>query len=79
MSLPYVEGSVARSTDSEQRALTKIVDLLQGGGGGGGFSQVSQGSGVPVAPPTNPALSALYINTDDDVIFYWNVTNQAWE
>lgn len=47
-------------------------------GGGSGTQEVFQGSGVPVAPPTDPTKPAIYNNEDNGAIHVWVVSSQTW-
>lgn len=37
-----------------------------------------QGSGAPVAAPSNPVVPALYCDLDTGVLYTWNVITQLW-
>ena len=86
MSLPFPEGTTALPTDSEQRSLQKINQLLLTGGGGGGGG----GNDVTVGPDPDP--NGLYDGAIGDQYFsapsrtgdgsLWtntNGTNTGWE
>lgn len=53
MPLPYPEGTTALATDSEQRALHKILEAINdgAGAGGGGLSGSGSPEGVVTANP----------------------------
>ena len=69
MPLFYPENNTALPTDSEMRSLSKIVDLLNGGGSGGGL-----GSGL--AGPTDPegvvAARPGQVYTNTTTGSFWN-------
>lgn len=68
MSVSYPEGTAALATDSEQRSLVKIVDLLNsGGGGGGGTGATYSGSGSPEGSQTGSPGNT-----------YWDATNNVF-
>lgn len=39
---------------------------------------MSQGSGAPVAAPSQPLVMAIYVDLDTGVMYVWNVITQAW-
>lgn len=65
MPIPYPEGTTALPTDSEQRSLTKIVELIASGSGsgGGGLSGSGSPEGVETAEPGTT---------------YWDATNNVF-
>jgi hypothetical protein len=58
-----------------------IIDLLvmlNVSGGGGTTAQISNGAGDPVAAPTNPAVTNLYVNDLTGTIWEWPAGGAAW-
>lgn len=56
-----------------------VWTIIQGGGG----TEVTHGSGPPVAAPANPASAAIYYDDDSGsasygVVWTWNVNTQQW-
>jgi len=39
---------------------------------------VTQGSGPPVAPPSDPTIPWIYTDTDTGTTYSWIVDDQAW-
>lgn len=50
-----------------------------GGGGGSGYQQVTNGAVDPVNPPSNPAVTNLYVNNVSGVIWLWPAGGSAWQ
>lgn len=69
------------NTDTIRILEIRILNALRNssGGGGGGSAQLSQGTGAPVAPPTNTATTAIYIDRNTGIQYFWNTTAQAWQ
>lgn len=62
--------------DCQEITLQKInKNTASGGGGGGG---VAQGSGAPVAAPSDPTIAWIYTDTDTGTLYSWDVNLQAW-
>lgn len=59
--------------------ISLIFQLAQSGVIVSGGLAYSEGAGDPVAPPTAPASPAVYRNTVDGVISWWDVTSQTWQ
>lgn len=82
MSENYLYGTLPARTNPIRILEVKILNTLNGGGTGGGgtgFGSVSQGDGAPVANPLNTSASALYTDRLTGTLYFWNITNQAWE
>lgn len=58
----YPEGTTALNSDSEQRSLVKVVQLLNASGGGGGTNNKS-GAGSPVGVVTPDYVGQGYTDT----------------
>lgn len=79
----YSYGTLPARTNTKRVLEVKMLTTLNGGGTSGGgsgstFGAITQGSGAPVAAPANPAVSALYTDTSDGTLYYWNIASQAW-
>jgi hypothetical protein len=58
--------------------LALLDQIAQAVDGGGGAKEVFQGSGAPVAAPTDATAPAVYTDLDTGVIYTWNVVSQSW-
>jgi hypothetical protein len=72
MALPYPEGTAALASDSEQRALHKIVQLLNDGAGGGALAdaQVFKSTSDPSGSPG--VTAAIHYRTDNGAVWTWS-------
>lgn len=82
----FPEGTTALVTDSEQRSLVKIVDLLNNGAGGGGSGSTNHigadfdPNGIVTGAVGDTYLSALSLGGDGSVWYKTSGSgNTGWE
>lgn len=75
-----IAAAQAESYDAlSDRGLKECLLYVAQSPGGSGTAAVTQGSGAPTADPADPTSAALYTDTDDGTLYFWNVGTQAWE
>ena len=72
-------STTPKNIDTQRILEIRILNAIRNiGTGGASLTGLTQGAGAPVAAPVTPASSALYVDTNTGVLYYWNVATQAW-